>query len=68
MIQPIQSVEVRIKGQWVKVPVMEVNGVRLVTRGHWLKIARVRGEEMMERELEEPELYLAALRNDKERY
>ena len=67
MIQPIQSVEVRIKGQWVKAPVLEVNGFRLVTRGHWLKIARVRGEEMMERELEEPERYLAALRNDRKK-
>jgi hypothetical protein len=64
MIQSSHSIEVRIKGQWVKVPVMKVNGKELTTSGKWLKIARVRGEEMMETELEDPELYQAALKND----
>src|ERR1700750_883678 len=64
MIQLSHSVEVRIKGQWVRVPVMKVNGQELTTRGKWLKIAHVRGEEMLETELEDPELYRAALKND----
>ncbi len=57
----------RVKGRWVTVPVMEVNGEKLTTRGKWLKIARVRGEEMREQELENPELYVTALKNDKDR-
>src|ERR1700740_1077039 len=64
MIQSNHSIKVRIKGQWVRVPVMKVNGHELTASGKWLKIARVRGEEMMETELEDPELYRAALKND----
>ena len=64
MAMSSQFVEVRIKGRWVTVPVMEVAGDRLVAGGRWLKIARVRGEEMGEKELENPELYMTALKND----
>jgi hypothetical protein len=64
MIESSHSVEVRIKGRWVAVPIMVVNGDKLTARGKWLRIARVRGEEMRESELEDPELYLAALKND----
>jgi hypothetical protein len=61
------SVEVRIKGRWVAVPVLEVEGERLVAKGKWLKIAYVRGEEMREKELESPEPYLSALKSDANR-
>jgi Acetyltransferase (GNAT) domain len=64
MAESSLSVEVRIKGRWVAVPVMEVNGDRLITKGKWLKIAYVRGEEMREKELENPELYLASLKSN----
>lgn len=67
MTKSSHSVEMRVKGRWVTVPVMEVNGEKLTTRGKWLKIARVRGEEMREQELENPELYVTALKNDKDR-
>jgi hypothetical protein len=65
MGESIQSVKFRIKGQWVSIPVLEVDGDKLITRGKWLKIAWVRGEEMKERELETPERYLTALKNPK---
>lgn len=64
MIESSHSVEVRIKGQWVKVPVLKVNGHEITATGNRLKIARVRGEEMLEDELEDPELYRTALKND----
>ena len=67
MVKSSHSVEVRVKGRWVAVPVMEVNGEKLTTRGKWLRIARVRGEEMRENELEDPGLYAAALKNDTDR-
>ncbi len=57
-------IDVRIKGKWVSVPTIEVDGNILTARGKWLKIAQVRGEEMMESELEDPEIYLAALKSD----
>jgi ribosomal protein S18 acetylase RimI-like enzyme len=67
MVESNHTVEMRVKGRWVTVPAMGVNGDKLVTRGKWLKIARVRGEEMKEEELENPELYLAALKRDTNR-
>jgi hypothetical protein len=67
MIQSSHSVDVRIKGRWVKVPAIRVNGRELIADGKWLKIARVRGEEMMEIGLENPEMYRAALKNDRDR-
>ena len=62
MKQSSSSVELRIKGKWVTVPALEVNGDKLTADGKWLKIARVRGEAMREKEVENPELYLAALK------
>jgi hypothetical protein len=66
-IWPSHSVEVRNKGRWVTIPGLEINGDILITTGQRLKIAKIRGEEMREKELEDPELYIAALRNDKGR-
>jgi len=66
MTQATHSVEVRTKGRWVKIPGIDVNGDILITTGKRLKIAKIRGEEMKDREIEDPERYIAALRNDKE--
>ncbi len=64
MIQSNYSVEVRVKGRWVTVPALEVNGDKLTTRGKWLKIAQIRGEEMREKELEDPEAIPGSAEND----
>ena len=58
------SVEIRVKGRWVTVPVVEVNGKELLAKGGWLKTATIRSEEMMESELEDPELYIRQLKAD----
>jgi len=57
-------VEIRVKGRWVTVPALEVNGEKLIASGKWLRIATVRSEEMMENELRNPELYIGKLRAD----
>ena len=57
------TVEVRVRGRWVTEPVVDVNGMKLIATGKWFRTARVRGEEMMENELENPELYLKRLRD-----
>jgi hypothetical protein len=64
MVRSSHSVEVRIKGRWVAVPVMRVNGNELTTKGKWLRIARIRGEEMMEKGVDDPEFYISALKRD----
>lgn len=58
------SVEMRIRGRWVAVPAVDVDGKKVVAKGKWLRIASVRGEEMMENELENPEDYIAKLKGD----
>jgi Acetyltransferase (GNAT) domain len=57
-------VEVRVRGQWIKVPSVEVHGTKVFVTGKWLRTAKVRGEEMMENELENPEAYIAKLTGD----
>ena len=64
MSQASRTVEVRTKGRWVRIPALDVNGDTLITAGKRLKIAKVRGEEMREKEIEDPELYLSALKSD----
>lgn len=61
------AVEVRTKGRWVSIPGIEVNGDILISTGKRLRIARIRGEEMREQEIENPQLYLAALTNSRNR-
>ena len=58
------SVEVRVKGRWVPVPVVDVNGHKLIATGNRLRTAFVRGEDMMENELENPALYIEKLKGD----
>ena len=47
-------VEIRVKGRWVAVPSLDVNGNKLYATGKWLRTATVRSEEMMEDELRTP--------------
>jgi Acetyltransferase (GNAT) domain len=58
------AVEIRVKGRWVKVPSLTVGGAKLYASGNWLRMARVRGEEMMENELSSPESYIDKLKDD----
>src|SRR5271163_1079750 len=54
-------IEIRVKGRWVAVPAADINGKKLIVKGKWLKTAVVRGEEMMETELDHPEMYIEKL-------
>ena len=48
------SIEVSVKGRWVRVPSLDVNGKTIVVRGSWVKVAVVHDEEWLETELEDP--------------
>lgn len=65
MIQANHSVEVRTKGRWVKIPAIQVHGDTLIATGKRLRIAKIRGEEMREKAIEAPELYLEALKKNR---
>jgi hypothetical protein len=64
MTTPNDTAEIRVKGRWISVPALDVDGKTLLARGKWLRIARVRGEEMMEDALGNPELYIERLKAD----
>ena len=57
-------VEIRVRGRWITVPAVDVNGKKVFATGKWLRTAKVRGEEMMENELENPDAYIAKLTGD----
>src|ERR1035438_861251 len=57
-------VEMRVKGRWIGVPAVEVNGNTLIARGRWPRTASVRGEAMIENELEDPSVYIHNLKVD----
>ena len=58
------SVVIRVKGRWIAVPAVDVNGKKLIAAGKWPRTATVRGEEMMENELENPEVFIEKLKSD----
>lgn len=66
MIMPsnITSVEVRVKGNWITIPAVDVGGKNLIALGKRLRIASVRGEEMMLEELQHPETYISMLKGE----
>ena len=55
-------IEIRVKGRWVTVPAVMVNGEKLFASGTWPRIATVRSEQMAENELESPELCIQELK------
>jgi Acetyltransferase (GNAT) domain len=57
-----KSIEIRMRGQWVAVPSLDVNGKKLYATGRWLRTARVRSEELMEHELLNPYVYIEELK------
>ncbi len=56
------SVEISVKGEWIKVPALQIDGATIIVRGKWLRIAGVLDEEWSESEVENPELCVQALK------
>jgi hypothetical protein len=56
------SIEISVKGKWIRVPSLNVNGKTIVVRGRLIKVAIVHDEEWIETELEDPELCVKKLK------
>ncbi|PYX10823.1 MAG: hypothetical protein DMG88_00965 [Acidobacteria bacterium] len=54
--------EISVKGRWVSVPALDVNGNTIVVGGRWLKVAAIHDEEWLEHEIEDPELCMKTLK------
>ena len=59
------SIEISVKGQWVRVPVLDVGGKTLVVTGRWIKVAVIHDEAWLATELEDPELCVKKLKEQK---
>jgi hypothetical protein len=57
--------EIYVKGRWVRVPVLEVDGKTIAVRGSWLKTAIVRSEEWLETEVENPDRCITELKRQR---
>ena len=57
--------EIYVKGKWVKVPALTVNGKTIVSRGTWLKTAVIRSEEWLETGLDDPEGCISELKKQR---
>lgn len=58
----IDHLEVSVRGKWVTVPALNVDGNILTITGKWIRVAAVHDEEWLERELADPELYIRTLK------
>ena len=56
------SVEISVKGEWIKVPALQIDGATIIVSGEWIRTASVLDEEWSECELENPELCIQALK------
>ncbi len=56
------SVEISVKGEWIKVPALRIGGSTIIFRGKWLRVATVLDEEWAETGLENPELCVRTLK------
>ena len=57
-------IEISVKGTWIKVPALSVNGKMIVVRGNWLKRAVIHDEAWLETELDDPEACVIKLKEE----
>jgi hypothetical protein len=60
-----KSIEISVKGKWIEVPALEVDGGHsIIVKGGWTKLAIVDAEEWREREIEDPDACVTALKGN----
>jgi hypothetical protein len=59
-----EKIEISVRGRWVEVPVLWVNGQPLVVTGTKIRIAGLHDEEWLEEQIEDPEECIRRLREN----
>lgn len=59
------TIEISVNGKWTKVPALEVSGKTILVRGTWLKVAAVHDEDWADTELQDPELCVRQLKEER---
>jgi hypothetical protein len=60
-------IDISVKGRWIAVPAIDVDGKNIVVRGRWLRLAYVNSEQWLETEVEDPERCIRALKEQSSR-
>lgn len=60
---PAETIEIAVKGKWLNVPALRVDGKHIIVRGGWLKIAFVNNEQWLQTEVKDPELCAQVLKS-----
>src|SRR5438552_3382758 len=55
-------IEISVRGRWITVPALDINGKTVIVTGRWLKTAAVHDDEWSEGELEDPEGFIRTLK------
>jgi hypothetical protein len=50
-----KTIEIAIKGKWLTVPALELDGKNIIVGGKWIRTARVEAEDWLETALEDPQ-------------
>jgi hypothetical protein len=58
------SIEISVKGKWMNVPALQVDGVSIVAHGSWLRTAVIHDEEWLESELGDPGACIEELKDE----
>jgi hypothetical protein len=56
------SIEISVKGKWVRVPALAIGNKSIIVKGRWVKVAAIHDEQWLETELESPDACVSALR------
>jgi hypothetical protein len=59
------SIEISVKGKWVRVPALDVGGRTIVVRGKWVKVAAIHDEFWSETEVGDPGLCVRKLKEQR---
>lgn len=59
---PDNSIEVSVRGKWVRVPALEFGGHQIIVNGRWIRVASVHDEPWLEGELENPDACVKRLK------
>jgi ribosomal protein S18 acetylase RimI-like enzyme len=61
------SIEISVKGKWIRVPALDIHGRFITVRGRWVKVAMIHDEWWLQTELEDPEYCVKKLKEQRSR-
>jgi hypothetical protein len=58
------SIEISVKGKWISVPALHVDGNIIIVKGSWLKTAVIEAEDWLEKDIASPEACIRKLKEE----